>query len=511
VIIKQIPDQWFIKYSDPELTEKSKEQVKKMNIYPSQYKEEMPKVLDWFDDRACIRRGSWLGTEFPFKKGWIIEPISDSTLYPTYYIISKYVNEGKIRTEEMDDNFFDYVFLNEGGSPEKKKKLWNEIKREFDYWYPVDINLGGKEHKTVHFPVFLMNHVAILPPNKWPNGIFVNWWIIQRGKEKISKSKGGAEPIPGAAKKYGVDPMRLYYAHAGSPYIDIEWDDRAIENYKKRISMIWKMVGELIEVNGKNGKPAAIDNWLKRVIDGRVKEITIAMDGYDLRRAANEAFFEIYNDFQWYLHRGGKNKKAIMDALSKWIRIMAPFTPHIGEELWELIGGKGFVSSAKFPEYEGVDHEEMEIGEKLIGGIIQDVGQILKVTKIEPSLVLFYTSPEWKWKMIEKGMELDKKGKLEMGNLMRESMIVPQIEENAKEASTYGKKLIKSIKKGFEARRIDEFFYLNGAREFLEKEIGARVEIYRGDDPSAPDPGDKKSLAEPLKPAIYICSNSKKK
>ncbi|KAA0002752.1 MAG: arginine--tRNA ligase [Thermoplasmata archaeon] len=68
VIIKRVPDQWFIKYSDAELTEKSKEHVKKMNIYPPEYKEELPKVLDWFGDRACIRRGSWLGTEFPFKK-----------------------------------------------------------------------------------------------------------------------------------------------------------------------------------------------------------------------------------------------------------------------------------------------------------------------------------------------------------------------------------------------------------------------------------------------------------
>ena len=82
VMIKKIPDQWFIKYSDYLLTEESKEYSQTMNIYPGEYKTELPKVLDWFGDRAVIRKGSWLGTEFPFKKGWIIEPISDSTLYP---------------------------------------------------------------------------------------------------------------------------------------------------------------------------------------------------------------------------------------------------------------------------------------------------------------------------------------------------------------------------------------------------------------------------------------------
>ncbi|RLF51931.1 MAG: leucine--tRNA ligase, partial [Thermoplasmata archaeon] len=140
VVIKQIPDQWFIKYSDEKLTMDSKKHVETMNIYPVEYKNEMPGVLDWFDDRACIRKGSWLGTEFPFKKGWVIEPISDSTLYPAYYVISRYVNNKRILPGEMTEEFFDYVFLGRG---EPLKPIWREIKNDFDYWYPVDINLGG--------------------------------------------------------------------------------------------------------------------------------------------------------------------------------------------------------------------------------------------------------------------------------------------------------------------------------------------------------------------------------
>jgi leucyl-tRNA synthetase len=105
-MIKQIPDQWFIKYSDAQLTQESKDAVISMNIYPQEYKDELPKILDWFGDRAAIRRGSWLGTEFPYKKDWIIEPISDSTLYPAYYIISPYVNQKKILVNEMTDEFF---------------------------------------------------------------------------------------------------------------------------------------------------------------------------------------------------------------------------------------------------------------------------------------------------------------------------------------------------------------------------------------------------------------------
>ena len=120
----------IIKYSDEDLTQQSKDFSDTMNIYPEEYKIEMPKVLDWFDDRAVIRKGSWLGTEFPFKKGWIIEPISDSTLYPAYYIISKYVNEKKITVKDLTEEFFDYIFLGKGKT---KNDVWNDIKSEFDY------------------------------------------------------------------------------------------------------------------------------------------------------------------------------------------------------------------------------------------------------------------------------------------------------------------------------------------------------------------------------------------
>jgi len=95
-----------------------------MNIIPEEYKKQLPSILDWFDDRACIRKGSWLGTEFPFKKEWIVEPISDSTLYPAYYLISHYVNTNQITPEEMTNEFFDYIFLEKG---DVKQKIWKII------------------------------------------------------------------------------------------------------------------------------------------------------------------------------------------------------------------------------------------------------------------------------------------------------------------------------------------------------------------------------------------------
>ena len=506
VVIKQIPDQWFIKYSDQDLTEKSKEHERTMNIYPGEYKEEMPKVLDWFDDRACIRRGSWLGTEFPFKKGWIIEPISDSTLYPAYYIISKYVNENKIKPEEMTNEFFDYVFLGKGKS---QSKLWDTIKSDVDYWYPVDINLGGKEHKTVHFPVFLMNHVAVMPKDKWPRGIFVHWWVTQKGKEKISKSKGGAEHISEAATTYGVDAMRLYYAHVGSPFVDVEWDPEVVTKYKNRVANAWKLITQIGKLKDKSDEN--LDNWLKSTLHRTIKKTTDAFEIYDLRVATNEIFFEFQNQIQWYLKRDGSNKKLLKTVVSDWIKLMSPVTPHLAEELWNLHGEKEFVAVDAYPKYDAkVVSDKVEVGERLLSDIVEDTNEILKVTQIKPKKLYLYISPQWKQQILKKALELAKENKLEMNVIMKTAMADPELRKQGKEVSSFIGKMVGDIKKLNESDRkrfethIDEKLYLEKASGFLKKEFSADVHIYCADDKNIHDPANKSRYAVPLRPAIYV-------
>lgn len=485
VVIKKIPNQWFIKYSDAELTQKSKEWVEEMNIYPKEYKEELPFILDWYGDRACIRQGSWLGTPFPFDENWVIEPISDSTLYPAYYIISKYVNEGKLKENELDDDFFDYVFLGKG---EARNDLWKKIREEFNYWYPVDINLGGKEHKTVHFPVFIMNHVAIMDKKHWPRGIFVNWWITQK-TGKISKSKGGAEPIPDAVKKYGVDAMRLYYAHIGSPFVDIEWNAEAVEQYKKRLIKIFNLFNELINLNGKKSN---IDEWLHSAFNEKLKETIEAMKEFELRKASNIIFFEIYNIFNWYLKRGGENK--VLKYLEKWVKMFSPFTPHIAEELWEKLGKKDFVSLQDFPDYEEVDYSILK-AEEVLKKTIEDIEEIRKVTGIQPKKIYIYTAPPWKWEIAKFANELKEKNQLNMKNIMQ---YAKKFGMDMKEIANFAKKLIEEIRKE-KYVEIDEKSYFKQSKKFLEKELGASIEI-----DADYDPQNKRKQAMPYRPAIYM-------
>jgi leucyl-tRNA synthetase len=505
VIIKNIPDQWFIKYSDNILTEKTKEHVSSMNIVPNEYKEQLPNILDWFDDRACIRKGSWLGTEFPFKKGWIIEPISDSTLYPAYYLLSKYVNKGQIAPDEMTEDFFDYIYLNKGTS---KNDIWLSIKNDINYWYPVDINLGGKEHKTVHFPVFLMNHVAIMPETLRPKGLFVHWWVTQKGKEKISKSKGGAEHVAEAANIYGIDAMRLYYTHVGSSFVDIEWDTEAVLKYKNKIANIFKMIRQLTTINGKAN--ANIDSWLLSIINRRIKHITDHFNHMNLREVANEIFFEIQKDIQWYKKRGGENQEVLQNIIRKWILLMCPVTPHLAEELWHNYE-TNFVSLSMFPMVNSSDQSPIsEVGEQLIQQLISDTQEIIKVTSIKPQKICYYISPKWKKQVFKKAIDQSINDQLNIGQLMKEIMADESLRKMGKEISKFTSKLPPEIKRMNDEDKkryltdIDEKEYIQHEVNYLENIFKCPIEIYEADEEHIYDPVNKKIHAIPLRPAIYI-------
>lgn len=423
VIIKRIDDQWFIRYSDAELTERSKEQAKEMNIFPQEYYENLPSILDWFSDRACARLGNWMGSKFPFDEKWTIEPISDSTLYPIYYIVSKHINNKNIKTEELTESFFDYVFLGKGEGKEK----WKEIREEFDYFYPLNLNLGGKEHKTVHFPVFLMNHVAILPESKWPQGIFVNWWVTGKGS-KISKSKGGAEPIPSAIEKYGVDAMRLYYAHIGSPHVDVVWTEDTVLNYKNALEKIHTIVESSKKLNGKS---KTIDQWLISRTHHHLKKINESMKEYNLRELASITYFSMYDDLKWYLKRGGENQKTIKEFLFIWCKLINPITPHLSEELNQE---EQLISCSNWPKAdETKTNHYIEANEILIRETIENMRNVIKLAKIEtPKQFTLFIAQDWLYTLftiLTKEIKVTR----DVGEIMKRVLAEEKIALNGKE------------------------------------------------------------------------------
>jgi leucyl-tRNA synthetase len=192
---------------------------------------------------------------------WVVEPIADSTFYMAYFVVRRFVTAGRLSLPQLTDAFFDYVFRGVGsGEPSVAPELLAEVREEFLYWYPLDINIGGKEHKSVHFPVFLYTHARLLAPELQPRGIFVNGWLTGPAGAKISKkeesaNRGRIPPIDGALERWGADALRLYYVTASSPEADIEWNSDTVDAALARLLDVERMVRET------RGSGSGPPNW----------------------------------------------------------------------------------------------------------------------------------------------------------------------------------------------------------------------------------------------------------
>ncbi|MBT4805145.1 class I tRNA ligase family protein, partial [Candidatus Woesearchaeota archaeon] len=379
-----------------------------------------------------------------------------------------------IKVKDLTEEFFDYVFLNVG----EGKPKWKPIKDEFDYFYPLDINLGGKEHKTVHFPVFLMNHVAILPEDKWPRGIFVNWWVTGKGS-KISKSKGGAVPIPEAVEKYGVDAMRLYYAHIGSPHLDVVWTEEIVMNYKNSLERVANLILELKKIDGKK---KSVDDWLVSRMNEHLKKINREMEDYNLRELASTVYFTIYDDLKWYIRRGGENKKVIEETINVWLKLMNPITPHLSEELNDT---KELVSSSEWPE---IDEKKISLkanaGEELVRIAIDGMRNVLKLAKLDKAnKYTLFVAEEWLYELFNL-VSHEIKVTRNIGEIMKKVLEVERMKMKGKEISKIVLGLVKDVSKlpALVTSQIEEYDVMVEAKDFLEKEFNCKINIIKGED-----------------------------
>jgi leucyl-tRNA synthetase len=482
VVIKLVKGQWFIDYGNTKMKNLAKKCIENMNIYPSEYKKELPSIIDWLEARPCVRKRG-LGTKFPFEEDWVIEAISDSTIYMAFYIISKYFNAQKIFLDDLTDEFFDYVFL---GIGKAKRTIWGEVRKEFLYWYPLDLNAGGKEHKTAHFPVFIMNHVGIFPENLWPKGIFVNWHLIAYGK-KLSKHLGNVVFWDEAIDNYGADTIRLYMSHGANQWEDFDWKNEECEVYKNHLQNFFKVINNFIKSKPKEKEH--IDRWFESRINRVIEEATNTLEKNEIKRAANLIFFTILNDVYWYKKR---TKKLNPEILQTWLKLLAPFIPHTCEEIWDKIGNEKSIMFESWPLYDSkLIRLKEESTEGEIRRILRDVEEIKKLSKIKnPAKITIFVAPFWKYEVYDDVLQ---------GIDIKE--IVAKYKGLEKEVSAYVMKLIKK-------RITDELFlkgheldHLEESKDFLEKELKCKcVEIVSAEKIDHP----KALVAEPEKPGILI-------
>ncbi len=490
-VIKILNDQWFLRYSDEKWKEKVRECMGNMQIVPPEMRQNFEYFIGWLDDWACTRKIG-LGTRLPWDDKWLIEPLSDSTIYMAFYTISRHIKE--IDPQKLDDDFFEYVFLGKGDKKSAAKssaitvKKLDEIRAEFLYWYPMDFRLSAKDLVGNHLCFMMFHHSAVFPKDKWPKGIIVFGIGLLEGN-KMSSSKGNVVLLSDAMENYGSDAVRLFLMSNAEPWQDFDWRDNLVKSTWKKL----KQFSDFVEgAGGTKDMPLRdIDIWLSNRMQNAILKTTDALEKFQTRKALQHAFFEMLNDVSWYTRRCKPNGSVLGEFTKNWVLLMAPFTPFACEELWEKAGGK-MVSVAGYPVFdEKKSNPGIDAAEDLVKGMVSDINSILEVTKAKPNNIHLYLAEGWKRELFSQ----IKEGK-NIGEIMKNPIL-----------KRYGNEVAKIVQKTRpeEIHAVqslgDEQKTLSGASEFLEKEFACSFVIHTTADY---DPAGKARHAVPARPAIYI-------
>ncbi|MFH1211192.1 MAG: leucine--tRNA ligase, partial [archaeon] len=374
-IVKIVSDQWFLKYGDKGWKDLTNKAVGHMKFYPDTVRSQFNYVIGWLNDWACTHHHG-LGTRLPWDEKWVIESLSDSTIYMAYYTIAHEI--ANIPDKEINDEFFDYVFLGKG----KGKKSWEKLRKEFEYWYPFDVRSSGKDLVQNHLTFCLFNHTAIFSEKHWPKSFSVNGWLLVEG-DKMSKSKGNFYTIRQILDKYPADVIRASLMLGGEGLDDPNFNFNNVDAVQQKLSQWYDFAVENYKTSKvQKGKLNRYDMLFLSSVNRSVKESSDAMEGMLFRTAFDKSFYQMQKALRKYLKSEKVNQKLLNDFIEIQTKLLSPFCPHIAEEIWSKIGNKKLVSVEKWPvANDGEINLELEKEEQQVEQAVDDVRNIFRIVK----------------------------------------------------------------------------------------------------------------------------------
>src|SRR5438445_752321 len=309
------------------------EAMASMELHPEALRKWFDYVTDWLHEWTCTHHRG-LGTILPWDSNWVIESLSDSTIYMAYYTIAHALQGGALRShvpwaQRLDDAFFDYVFLGKGSPRAVASRLGLEVevieglRQEFAYWYPVDLRNTGKDLVQNHMTFCLFVHAAVFPKELWPRGYGVNGWVRLEGR-KMSKSKGNVWYIRDAVREWGADPVRMAVANAGDglddPNLDLEFAATATARLRDWFRFATGRPRSRQERHG-------IDAWFLSVLNRAIQATRASMEEMNYKTALRHGYFDIQSAWSWYLRRseGHPRAEVLRRLIEVQTKLLAPF------------------------------------------------------------------------------------------------------------------------------------------------------------------------------------------
>ncbi|GEK38088.1 leucine--tRNA ligase [Enterococcus thailandicus] len=239
--------------------------------------------------------------------------------------------------------------------PHNKKELANYEKLE--RWMPVDIYVGGAEHAVLHLLYVRFWHkflydIGVVPTKEPFQKLYNQGMILGENNEKMSKSRGNVVNPDDVVEAYGADTLRMYEMFMGPLDASIAWSENGLEGSRKFLDRVWRLIVD--ENNKMRDRITTInDGKLAKVYNQTVKKVT---EDY-----ASMHFNTAISQLMVFVNEAYKADALPYEYVEGFVQLLAPVAPHLGEELWAILGNEDGISYVPWPTYDEAALVEDEI------------------------------------------------------------------------------------------------------------------------------------------------------
>lgn len=280
-------------------------------------------------------------------------------------------------------------------------------KSKVKYFMPVDKYIGGIEHAILHllyarfFTKFLKD-IKLLDIEEPFRELFTLGMVLKDG-EVMSKSKQNTvNPAP-TAQKYGLDSLRVFMLFVASPAKELEWSDQGITGVQRFLARVYNLFEEKIDFSSSSKQK---NKELTSRTHKTIKLVTADIENLEYNNAVTRLIEFVNYIYRYKQETRDLNKEDYKFALKTLITLLAPFAPHICEELNELMLSKEFISTAKWPKHDDSKIDlRLEAQEELVDRVAYDIKVVQDLTNIRPTKVQIFVSSPWKYGLYKKLQE----------------------------------------------------------------------------------------------------------
>jgi len=547
-------DQWYLKYGEESWRKQIEDHLLSSSFctYNERIKDSFCDAIGWLKEWACSRSFG-LGTKVPWDEQFVIESLSDSTIYMAYYTVAHMLQGGVldgtkgspegIKPEDLTNEVWDFVFL-DGPKPKKTKipkTVLEKMRKEFRFWYPMDLRVSGKDLIQNHLTMSLYNHACVWEkePDMWPKGFFCNGWLLVNN-EKMSKSKGNFFTIADIISKFSADTVRAACANSGDTLEDANFE----EDVAKNVLLFMPVFLENMKAITSGSEPLLdgdegarfVDKWFGNQMNRLVADARKYYESMTYREALRCAYYEFTKAYDQYRdvckamqtqpHRG-----LTMRYLEWQMIILSPICPHFCEHGWGVLGKPGTVLDARFPmPTVPVDTSIATQGAYMFDKVPHDFIKLLeKASKqgkpLSGTIYVALDFPEWKVTVLKALRARHAKGELPLmsfedmktdeaattlwKDVMKELMQDASLKPFGKHVGPFAAfKRDEAAAFGIEALDasvpFDEVKLLSENLPYLKDKLKLDLKVAPASDLEAPSHKDAAANAQPGKPAVFF-------